>query len=117
MKIPKLVTIDVPEDFVENDEISEYLMACVDELMPAFDLDHGRPDDSRIQLDDVSIDDIELSSTIRIIFTAQWSANYGCTDANFETEEQRHVSGERQGNRFTFHEFVYPEPRSTWEEY
>lgn len=114
----KLVTVVVPKEFTDDEEIIDYLMDRGDELYPALDLDVGQAEDNRIIVDEVSIDRIYLTrDSVSIQYTVNWSAYFGCDDANGAGEEELEISGRRVGNTFTFDEFVYPEPRSTFDEY
>lgn len=114
----KHVTVVVPAEYIDDDEISDYLMGREEELYPAFDLDVGQTNDNRLQIDDVIITRVELSKdSVLIEFTVEYSAYYGCSDANFGDMEERALEGKRAGNIFTFEAFEYPEPRDTVDEY
>jgi len=114
MSNSKTLLFEVP-DYLEEDEIEQYFRDNVDELMPAFDLEL---DDDRAQVDEVSIENLELSKDrVDIEYLVEYSAYYGCRDMNYADEDQRVVSGIRDGRRFEFEIFVPPPRRSTYEEF
>lgn len=112
----KLLKFDLPSEFNDED-IEDYFRENVDDLRPAMDLDVGQGADHRIQIDDVEIENVELESdSIFIEFIVEFSAYYGCDDANFSDDDQRAVTGKRIGNTFIFEEHVYPERPSPSDE-
>ena len=115
--MPKKVKIELPVDF-DDDDVKAYFCANVEDLHPAMDLDVGQSEDSRLEVDDIDIEEIELDATsIHIEYTVEFSAYYGCDDANFSDIDHRVVEGVRVGNSFIFDEHVYPEPRNTVDEF
>ncbi|MDY4297023.1 MULTISPECIES: hypothetical protein [unclassified Xanthomonas] len=105
------IVIKLPDD-LSDEEIRDYFLGNIDEYHDALDLDVGQTSDNRVQIDDIDIDKVDLTSySISIDFTVQYSAYYGCDDANFADEDQRNLHGSRTGNTFTFDRFEMPEQR------
>lgn len=113
----KQFKIELPHHF-DDDEVKEYLRANVSDLHLAMDLEVGQANDSRLRVDEIEVEEIELSAdSIHIDYTVEFSAYYGCDDANFSDIDHRALGGTRVGNTFIFDEHVYPEPRSTVDEF
>jgi hypothetical protein len=108
--------IDLP-DGLDDEELKDYLMANVEDLYPAMDLEVNDFDD-RAQVDDVTITQIDLTSdSINIEYDVEYSAYHGCRDANYADADQREIAGERIGNKFIFDTFSPPPKRTTYEEF
>jgi hypothetical protein len=110
----KTFIIEVP-DYLEEEQIEGYFRDNIDELRPAMDLEL---EDDRAQIDEIEIENFGLSDdSVHIEYGIQHSAYYGCKDMNYADEDQRVVSGRRNGRSFEFDVFVPPPRRSTFEEY
>lgn len=115
--MPKQLKIELPS-YYNDDEVKEYFRSNVEDLYSAMDLEIGQDEDSRLQIDEIEIEDIELSADcIFINYSIEFSAYYGCDDANFADSDHRTFGGTRVGSTFTFDEHVYPERRSTIDEF
>ena len=110
------IVVRLPDD-LDDYEIKNYFIDNIDEYHDALDLDVGQTSDNRVQIDGIEIDKVELTNdSISIDFTIQYSAYYGCDDANFADEDQRNLYGSRSKNTFTFDRFEMPEQRYPDEE-
>lgn len=110
----KTFIIEVP-DYLEEDEIEDYFRDNIDELRPAMDLEL---EDDRAQIDEIEIENFVLfDDVVHIEYGIQYSAYYGCKDMDYANEDQRMVSGRRNGRSFEFEVFVPPPRRSTFEEF
>jgi len=110
----KTFIIEVP-DHLEKDEISDYFRDNIDELRPALDLEL---EDDRAQINEIEIENFELfDDVVHIEYVIQYSAYYGCKDMDYADEDQRLVSGRRNGRSFEFEVFVPPPSRSTIDEF
>lgn len=110
----KVLKISVP-DYLDDDQIEEYFRENIDELRPALDLEIQ---DDRAQVDEIEIEIFQLTEdSLHIEYVVQYSAYYGCKDMDYADEDQRVVSGRRDGNLFEFDVFVPPPRRSTFEEF
>ena len=102
-------------DYLNDDEIKNYLISNVDELYPAMDLEVDDSDD-RAQLDEVTITQIDLTyDSIQIEFDVEYSAYHGCKDMSYSDSDSRSIAGERKGNKLIFKKFI-PSPRRTTHE-
>ncbi|MEB1262535.1 MULTISPECIES: hypothetical protein [Xanthomonas] len=105
------IVIKLPDD-LGDEGIRSHFLGNIDEYHNALDLDVGQTSDNRVQIDEIDIDKVDLTSdSISIDFTVHYSAYYGCDDANFADEDQRNLYGSRTGNTFTFDRFEMPEQR------
>lgn len=111
MSAQRQIIVEV-EASLTNEEIEAHLLSDYSEYENALDMDVGQGSDSRLTIDEISIDAIHVDEAgITINYTLQYSAYYGCDDANFADEDQRSISGTRIGNRFLFVGQGYPEER------
>lgn len=107
--VTKHLEIELSLDMDDGD-IHQHFLENVDDLHPAMDLDVGQDADNRIQIDEIAIEAIECEkNSIFIKYIVEYSAYYGCDDANFSDYDQRAITGKRVGNTFVFEEHVYPE--------
>ncbi|AKH38233.1 hypothetical protein BCL69_10555 [Nitrosomonas communis] len=112
--ITKQLKIDIPHE-LDEDEIEGYFHDNVEDLYSALDLE--LPDD-RAQVDDVQITEFELTDdSVHIEYNVEFSAYYGCDDANYADSDQRSVSGRRDGSTLIFDIFVPPPRRDTVDEF
>ena len=110
----KVLKISVP-DYFDDDQIEEYFRENIDELRSALDLEIQ---DDRAQVDEIEIEIFQLTEdSLHIEYVVQYSAYYGCKDMDYADEDQRVVSGRREGSLFEFDVFVPPPRRSTFEEF
>ncbi len=110
----KNIIFEVPDD-IEDDEFEEYFIENFDELLPALDLEVG---DDRAVVDNVDIEIFQLSEDrVDIQYIVEYSAYYGCSDMDYSNEDQRVISGTRNGRKFQFEIFITPPKRSTYEEF
>lgn len=110
------IRFEIPE-WVEEDEFESYFRNNIDDFSEA--LDHSAYEhDNRSQVDDISVSSIDLSpDSVTISYDVEISAYHGCRDANYADTDERDITGRREGRVFFFDKFVYPERRSTYDEF
>ncbi len=110
------IKFGIPE-CIKEDEFESYFRDNIDEFSEA--LDHSAYEhDDRSQVDDISVSSIDLSpDSVTIYYDVEISAYHGCRDANYADTDERDIIGRREGLVFFFDKFVYPERRSTADEF
>lgn len=108
----------IPSDLPE-DEWKEYLQDNINEFEDALDKSAGvEPHDPRLNIHGITIESVTIrDDEVFIDYSVNWSIYYGCDDQNSSGDEENSVSAARRGNVLTFERHVYPEPRSTSDEY
>lgn len=108
-----IITIDVPDELTDA-EIEDYFRDNINDLRSAMNLEL---DDDRAGIDHIEVEHFWLSNdSVHIDYKIEYSAYYGCEDMNYSNEDQRAVSGRRNGCVFEFDIFVPPPERSTLDE-
>lgn len=112
------ISIEIPE-YIHEDDWKEHLQKRIEELKSALDLSVGvDPDDPRLEIHEIEIDSLEIyEDEVFIHYSVHWSIYYGCEDQNNAGRENGSVSADRDGNVLTFEPHVYPERRSTLDEF
>ncbi|PWK38679.1 hypothetical protein [Cupriavidus plantarum] len=106
------IPIPDPEDEPDlrsyiNQFITDEIGSLYGELVPALDLDVG---DERATIDDIEVDDVEVhGDKIIVYYTIQYSAHYGCSDIDYAEDDQRKITGVRDGENWVFDWYVSPE--------
>ena len=110
----KILKIEIPRELCEE-EFEDFFRDNLDDLRLALDLEL---EDDRALVDEIEIAEFELTeNSVHIEYVVQFSAYYGCRDANYADEDQRAITGRRQGHRFEFDIFVPPPQRDTVDEF
>ncbi|GEQ76731.1 hypothetical protein CTTA_3736 [Comamonas testosteroni] len=112
------IRIEIPKE-IHEDDWKDHLQGRIKEFRPALDLSVGvDPDDCRLEIHDIEIDSLEIyEDEVFINYIVNWSVYYGCEDKNCGGDEHGSVSAERDEHVLTFQPHVYPERRSTHDEY
>lgn len=94
--VSKQLRMELPADYNDEDAASS-IEGNTEDLSDALDLDVGQDADRRLQVDDIHVEEIELTpDAVQIEYVVEYSAYYGC-DANFADEDCRGVTGRREG--------------------
>lgn len=114
----ELIYIEIPDELRE-DEWQEHLQERIDEFRVALDLSVGvDPNDHRLAIHGIEIEALEIREDIVFInYVIKWSVYYGCEDKNGGGDEDAYITAQRDGNVLIFKPHVYPEQRSTFDEY
>lgn len=112
----KTIVIEFPAD-ADGEEIKEILFERIDELRPAMDFSDAMRVD-RAEVDSVELDEIDFDGDgVSIEYSYEYSAYYGCDDANVIDGDSGVIIGRRVGNTLVFDEFIYPPVRTTLDEF
>lgn len=110
------IRFEIPDD-VDEDDFESYFQNNIDEISQALD-QSAYEHDERSQVDEIEISSIDLSDgAVTIYYDVHISAYHGCRDANYADTDERDITGRRDGRVFFFDKWVYPERRSTFEEF
>lgn len=114
--MPEEIRFEIPE-WVEKDKFESYFRENIDDIWEA--LDHSAYEhDDRSQVDEISVVSIDMCiNSITIYYDVEISAYHGCRDANYANTDERYITARREGRVFFFDKFVYPERRSTYDEF
>ncbi|UUE95062.1 DUF2771 domain-containing protein [Comamonas thiooxydans] len=112
------IRIEIPKE-IHEDDWKDHLQRRINEFRSALDLSVGvDPDDHRLEIHGLEIDSLEIhEDEVFINYNVNWSVYYGCDNQDAAGDEQNFVSAERNGHVLTFQPHVYPERRSTLDEY
>ncbi|KKI15149.1 hypothetical protein XA67_04860 [Comamonas thiooxydans] len=112
------IRIEIPKE-IHEDDWKDHLQERVKEFKSALDLSVGvDPDDPRLEIHGIEIDSLEIyEDEVFINYIVNWSVYYGCDDQDAAGDEHNCVSAERDGHILTLQPHVYPERRSTLDEY
>lgn len=102
---------------LEEDEFADFITDNIEALYDAMDIT-ANEHDSRSQVDDIRVTNIQLNeSHVTINYEVEYSAYHGCRDINYADTDEREAHGERRGNLLIFGKFVPSQLRSTHDEF
>lgn len=104
-------------DWVDEADYEKYFEDNVDDYLDALD-QSANPHDDRSQVDEITVESIDLyADSVTIYYNVEISAYHGCRNVNYAQTDERDVIGSREGRVFLFEKHIYPEPRTTLEEF
>lgn len=112
------IRIEIPED-IHEDDWKEHLQERIHEFKSALDLSAGvDPNDHHVEIHEIEIDSLEICEDEVVIgYVFNWSVYFGCDDKNSSGDEDGFVSAKRDRNVLRFLPHIYPERRSTFDEF
>lgn len=110
------IRFEIPEHIAEED-FADYIANNSDEYYGAFDQTANEHDD-RSSVDGINVINVELTEDeVHIEYEVDYSAYHGCRDKNYADTDERELFGTRNGRVITFDKFVFPQKRSTFDEF
>lgn len=110
------VQFEIPDE-IDEDDFESYFRSNIQGILEALD-QSAYEHDERSHVDEIRISSIDLSvDSITVYYDVHISAYHGCRDANYAEIDERDVNGSREGRVFFFDKWIYPERKSTYDEF
>ncbi|OFU98045.1 MULTISPECIES: hypothetical protein [Stenotrophomonas] len=105
----RATSVVIPAGITTDDQVREWLAENVEDWEAALDLEVEYVDDRAVyqwhQIDDIDV----VGGQVRVQYTVEYDAYYGCKDMDSSGEDERDITGQWRDGEVVFQTFVQPE--------